>query len=66
MLFGALAAATLAIAWLVDITITPALTAGAKVVTFWDILRLDLGPDPQNVIPLFEGLSGRSKRRSNG
>ncbi len=62
VLFGALAATTLAVAWLVDITITPALTAGAKVVTFWDILRLDLGPNPQKVIPLFEGLSGRQIR----
>jgi len=62
VLFGALAAATLAAAWLVDVSVTPALTAGAKVVTFWDILRLDIGRDPQRVIPLFEGLSDRQTR----
>ena len=62
VLFGALAAATLAVAWGVDVTVTPALTAGAKVVTFWDILRLDIGRDPQRVIPLFEGLSDRQTR----
>lgn len=60
--FGALAAFTLAVAWLVDVTLTPAITAGAKVVTFWDVLRLDLGREPQKEIPLFAGLSKRQTR----
>ena len=54
--FGALAATTLAFAWLVDITFTPALSARMRVVTLWDILTLDLGPKPQRAIPLFSGL----------
>ena len=62
VIFGALAASTLGVAWVVDVTVTPAITAGAKVVTFWDILRLDLGPQPQRAIPLFEGLSARQAR----
>jgi predicted RND superfamily exporter protein len=54
--FGALAAFTLAFAWLVDVTLTPALAARMQVVTLWDVLTLDLGPDPQRAIPLFAGL----------
>lgn len=60
--FGALAAFTLAVAWLVDVTLTPALCAGMRIVTFWDVLRVDLGPDPQHSIPLMEGLSRREAR----
>jgi CRP-like cAMP-binding protein len=33
-----------------------------RVVTLWDLLRLDLGPAPQNTIPLFEDLSLRQAR----
>jgi CRP-like cAMP-binding protein len=51
-----LAAITLAFAWLVDITFTPAMAARMRVVTLWDILALDLGPEPQRAIPLFSGL----------
>jgi len=54
--FGMLAAITLAFAWLVDITFTPAMAARMRVVTLWDILALDLGPTPQRAIPLFAGL----------
>ena len=54
--FGMLAAITLAFAWLVDITFTPAMAARMRVVTLWDILALDLGPEPQRAIPLFAGL----------
>jgi hypothetical protein len=54
--FGALAAGTLAFAWLVDVTLTPALAARMRVVTLWDILTLDIGPQPQRAIPLFAGL----------
>lgn len=60
--FGLLSAATLAIAWLVDITLTPALGSKLRIVTLWDILRLDLGQSPQHTIPLFSGLSLRQAR----
>jgi len=60
--FGALAAFTIAVAWLMDLTLTPAVSAGMRVVTLWDILRLDLGPAPQNTIPLFADLSLRQAR----
>ena len=49
--FGALATFTLAIAWLVDITLTPALAARMHVVTVWDLLALNLGEDPRRSIP---------------
>lgn len=60
--FGVLAAATLAAAWVIDVTLTPALTAGARIVNFWDVLRFDLGSEPQKEIPIFEGLSARQTR----
>jgi hydrophobe/amphiphile efflux-3 (HAE3) family protein len=54
---GGMAAFTLAVAWAVDFSLTPALCSGLRVATMWDTLRLDLGPDPQNSIPLFQGLT---------
>lgn len=60
--FGALAAFTLAVAWAVDVTITPALASGVRIVTLWDTLTLDLGRAPQETIPLFEGLTQRQAR----
>lgn len=60
--FGALAAFTIAVAWLADLTFTPALASGVRVVTLWDILRLDLGSAPQKTIPLFADLSLRQAR----
>jgi CRP-like cAMP-binding protein len=54
--FGALAAATLAFAWLVDITFTPALASRMHIVSLWDVLTLDLGEAPHRSIPLFDGL----------
>jgi len=54
---GGMAALTLAVSWCVDFTLTPALCSGLRLVTMWDLLRLDLGPDPQDSIPLFRGLS---------
>ncbi len=60
--FGALAALTVGLAWVVDVTLTPALCAGIRIVTFWDVLRVDLGPDPQHSIPLMRGLSRREAR----
>jgi len=60
--FGALASFTLAVAWLVDVTVTPALASGVRIVTLWDTLTLDLGTAPQKTIPLFQGLSQRQAR----
>jgi len=55
--FGALGAVTLAFAWLVDLTFTPALCSRLKIVGLWDVLTYDLGAAPQETIPLFKGLS---------
>jgi predicted RND superfamily exporter protein len=55
--FGTLAAFTLAVAWVADLTFTPALAAGIRVVTLWDIVALNLGDRPERAIPLFRGLS---------
>lgn len=60
--FGALAAWTLFTAWLVDMTLTPALGSRLRIVTLWDLLRLDLGRSPQHTIPLLSGLSTRQAR----
>ncbi len=60
--FGVLASFTLAVAWVTDVTLTPALCAGARIVTLWDLLALDLGRDPQQSIPLFAGLGERQAR----
>ena len=59
---GALGAFTLAFAWLVDFTLTPALCSGLRVVTIWDTLSLDLGDSPETSIPLFKGLSTAQAR----
>lgn len=60
--FGLLASLTLGIAWLANMTVTPALAARTRVVTLWDTLRLDLGESPHRSIPLFDGLSWRQAR----
>jgi hypothetical protein len=60
--FGALAAFTLAVAWLVDVVFTPALAARMRVVTLWDVLTLDLGEAPNESIPLFHGLTPHQTR----
>lgn len=62
VLFGWLAAFTLACAWLVDVFVTPAFISGVRVVTLWDSLRLNLGANVQGTIPLFAGLSSREAR----
>lgn len=60
--FGALASLTLFIAWFADILLTPALGSKLRIVTLWDLLRLDLGQSPQHTIPLLSGLSLRQAR----
>ncbi len=62
MQFGALSVFTLFLAWLCNITLAPALTVGVRIVTLWDVLRLDLGEDPQHSIPLMQGLTLRQAR----
>jgi hydrophobe/amphiphile efflux-3 (HAE3) family protein len=54
---GGMAAFTLGFSLLVEMTLTPALCTGLRIVTLWDTLTLDLGSDPQLAIPLFRGLS---------
>jgi len=60
--FGALAALTLAFAWLVDVTFTPALASRMRIVNLFDVLTLDLGEDPHTSIPLFAGLTKTQAR----
>jgi len=60
--FGILAAFTLAVAWVLDVSLSPALCSGLRVVTLWDLVSLDLGEDPQHSIPLFRDLSPRQAR----
>ncbi len=60
--FGLLGAVTLAFAWLVDVTFTPALCSGMRIVTLWDALSFDLGRDPHLSIPVFHGLSKTQAR----
>jgi predicted RND superfamily exporter protein len=60
--FGLLSAFTIAVAWLVDVTLSPALCSGVRIVTLWDVLRLDLGEAPHRNIPLFKDLTLRQTR----
>jgi predicted RND superfamily exporter protein len=59
---GAMASFALAVAWLSDFFLTPALCSRLKVATLWDVLTLDLGARPQDTIPLFRGLSAFQAR----
>ncbi len=59
---GNLAAATLAFGWLCDMTLTPALCAGLRIVTLWEVLSLDLGSEPERTIGLFRGLRASQAR----
>ena len=60
--FGILAACTLFIAWLVDLTLSPALSSGLRFVTLWEVLTVDLGAEPHKKIGLFHGLTHRQAR----
>jgi predicted RND superfamily exporter protein len=62
MQFGLLAAFTLFLAWISELTLTPALGSRLRIVTFWDLLRLDLGQSPQHTIPMLSGLTLRQAR----
>ena len=60
--FGILAATTLAIGWLCEVTLMPAICSVTRIVTFWDVLSVDLGPDFAQQVPLFRSLSSRQAR----
>lgn len=62
MQFGLLSAFTLAVGWGLELTLSPAICSRIRLVTLWDLLRIDLGPEPQRSIPLFAGLSSRQAR----
>lgn len=62
MQFGLLASFTLFLAWISELMLTPALGSRLRIVTLWDLLRLDLGQSPQHTIPLLSGLSLRQAR----
>jgi len=53
---GIMAAYALAVAWLSDFLLTPALCCSVRITTLWDVLTLDLGENPQESIPLLRGL----------
>jgi len=59
---GVLAAFALAFAWATDVVLTPALCSRVRIVTLWDLLSLDLGPDPHRSIEIFDGLSAAQAR----
>lgn len=54
--FGILASATMVVALLFDLLLTPALVMTAHIVTIWDLLYTRLGTQPHKEIPLFSGL----------
>ncbi len=56
-LFGFLMVITMASALAGDLLILPSLMLHVELVTLWDLIRLKLGKDPQEGIPLFKGLS---------
>jgi len=59
---GMMASYALAIAWLSDFLLTPALCASVRFTTLWDALTLDLGDNPQESIPLLHGLKTSQAR----
>jgi predicted RND superfamily exporter protein/CRP-like cAMP-binding protein len=60
--FGLLASFTLAVAWLADVTLTPALCSRLGIVTLWDLLTIDIGLEPHRSIEIFDGLSATRAR----
>jgi predicted RND superfamily exporter protein len=54
--FGFLSALTVAVAFVNDLVLLPALLATTRIITLWDLLYLKLGKDPDKTIGLFEGL----------
>jgi predicted RND superfamily exporter protein len=59
---GIMASYALAVAWLSDFILTPALCSSVRITTLWDVLTLDLGENPQESIPLLKGLRNSQAR----
>jgi CRP-like cAMP-binding protein len=57
-----LSAFTIFVGWLLELTLSPAICSQLRLVTIWDLLSIDIGPQPQRSIPLFGGLSERQAR----
>ncbi|MFH1102193.1 MAG: MMPL family transporter [Pseudomonadota bacterium] len=57
MLFGILMVITMISALAGDLLLTPSLMLHVELVTIWDLVRVKLGKDPQEGIPLFRNLS---------
>lgn len=60
--FGVLSAFTIAVGWVLELTLSPAICSQLRLVTIWDLLSIDLGPHPERAIPLFARLSQRQAR----
>jgi len=55
--FGLLMVITMVSALVADLILLPTLMLHVELVTIWDLIRVKLGKDPQEGIPLFKGLS---------
>jgi len=55
--FGLMMMITMASALVGDLIVLPSLMTRVELVTVWDLLRIKLGKDPQEGMPLFDGLS---------
>ena len=55
--FGLLMMITMVSALVADLILLPSLMLHVELVTIWDLIRVKLGKDPQEGIPLFKGLS---------
>ncbi len=55
--FGLLMVITMVSALVADLMLLPSLMLHVELVTIWDLIRVKLGKDPQEGIPLFKGLS---------
>ena len=55
--FGLLMVITMVSALVADLILLPSLMLHVELVTIWDLIRVKLGKDPQEGIPLFKGLS---------
>jgi diguanylate cyclase (GGDEF)-like protein len=56
-IFGVMMVITLLSALVGDLILLPSLIQHVEIVTLWDLLRLKLGKEPPEGIPLFKGLS---------
>jgi len=61
--FGVLAAVTMIVALLADLTITPALMASTRLITLWNVVGMKLGGDICKLSPLFRDLTPLEARK---